>query len=136
IKYEIISSTSILYGGSLSFAIGVDRLLSVLFPIKYRNINKFYYLSTIILMCSIYSFGVMAVTYLTKDENMLVLCGPNTVFTGFMTIGFLYAQGLCFSLAIVTYISIWISLKYKKDQILLLKPISIILGFIVGGWIF
>ena len=87
-------------------------------------------------MCSIYSFGVMTLTYLAKDVNMLVVCGPGMIFTGFMTIWFFYAQGLCFGLATMTYISIWVVLKFKTDQVSLLKPISIILGFLVGGWIF
>lgn len=135
-SYEIVPGVSIIYGGVLSLAIGVDRLISVLYPTTYRNFNRVYYLSVVMILCSVYSLGVIVITYLIKDETIPVLCSPWAIFTGFMAVGFLLAQGLCYGLAIVTYISIWVVLKFKSDQLSLLKPISIILGFIVGGWIF
>ncbi|KAE9548392.1 hypothetical protein FO519_008395 [Halicephalobus sp. NKZ332] len=87
-------------------------------------------------ICSIYVCSVMVATYLMEDPKALVLCGPGMIFTGFMVFGFLYVQGFCYGLAVLTYVSIWIVLRFRKDKVSLLKPISIILGVIVGGWIF
>ena len=68
--------TGLIIGMGLIFFTAVDRLISILFPIKHERINKLLYLGSILLICIGCDFYLLYIGYMNAEENKdtMVVC--------------------------------------------------------------
>ncbi|KAI6175920.1 G-PROTEIN-RECEP-F1-2 domain-containing protein [Aphelenchoides bicaudatus] len=73
---QTLSLIGLDFGVLLTLLIGVDRLISVLFPVKYRRINFKVYITTVLAICSTYSFITIhkAYKFMAERPYAMVTC--------------------------------------------------------------
>ncbi|CAK5022395.1 unnamed protein product [Meloidogyne enterolobii] len=122
-----------IFTNGIAFSIGVDRLLSVAFPIWYMVHDKKNYLNIIITFCCLYALIVPIcginislsnpeIDPMQKDATWVVI----------MLLSVNLSSVFC-------YISVWIILMFKdsmkKTQLNVFKSLSVILLMEICGWI-
>nr|CAD2197428.1 unnamed protein product [Meloidogyne enterolobii] len=123
---------------------GVDRLLSVLFPIKYKQLNIRLYLSihTILAFSSGIWMSINAILSENKYPTLPVTGHIGDLFILDMEIMFQFIMVIC-SLNAINYILIWISVRclhsenvsQSDTQSRLLKSLILIISIVIGGYI-
>uniref|UniRef100_A0A914NCM9 G-protein coupled receptors family 1 profile domain-containing protein n=1 Tax=Meloidogyne incognita TaxID=6306 RepID=A0A914NCM9_MELIC len=130
-----------MFTNGIALSIGVDRLLSVLFPIWYALHDKRNYLVIIIISCCIYSVIVPVIGLKISLENpeipvMCTVIDPVQKEASWIVIMMLIVN----LTSVFCYINVWIILMFKKSsmkkkQINVFKSLSMILLMEICGWI-
>ncbi|KAF7635338.1 hypothetical protein Mgra_00005162 [Meloidogyne graminicola] len=129
-----------IFTNGIAFSIGVDRLLSVAFPIWYMVHDKKNYLIIIIIFCCFYASFVPIYGIVISLSNPLipVMCtviDPMQKDATWVVIMLLSVN----TSSVLCYIFVWIILIFKnsmkKTQLNVFKSLSIILLMEICGWI-
>ncbi|KAI1694918.1 serpentine type 7TM GPCR chemoreceptor srsx domain-containing protein [Ditylenchus destructor] len=126
-----------------SLAIGIDRLISVLFPLWQRKVNIFLYISVIILICAINPTFMMPLylPVLREFGDKQVMCFTTDLSAYGKVAEVIYPMGLAFNVAIVVvYLLLWLVLKLKGNKAAtnytrkIFKSLAMIMAVTVIGW--
>ncbi|KAI6190447.1 G-PROTEIN-RECEP-F1-2 domain-containing protein [Aphelenchoides bicaudatus] len=73
---QLIPQIGLNVGLALTMMIGIDRLISVIFPLRHRNFNTAIYLSVLLTFCIAYAFKIISKGYfnMLKNPDELVSC--------------------------------------------------------------
>nr|CAD2168136.1 unnamed protein product [Meloidogyne enterolobii] len=138
---QIIPLFFSMFTNGIALSIGVDRLLSVLFPIWYALHDKRNYLVIIIISCCIYSVIVPVIGLKISLENPEIPVICTVIDTVQKEASWIVIMMLIVNLtSVFCYINVWIILMFKKSsmkkkQINVFKSLSMILLMEICGWI-
>uniref|UniRef100_A0A1I8BG67 7TM_GPCR_Srx domain-containing protein n=1 Tax=Meloidogyne hapla TaxID=6305 RepID=A0A1I8BG67_MELHA len=126
------------------FSTAVDRLLSVLFPIKYNNFKIFPYLfvHTFLAVSSGVWMSINAILFSNKYPTLPVTGHLSNLYVLDMEIIHEYIIVLCIFITVI-YLIVWIIIRYKYSatniqsdtQSRLLKSLILIVSIVIGGYI-
>nr|CAD2181109.1 unnamed protein product [Meloidogyne enterolobii] len=129
-----------IFTNGIAFSIGVDRLLSVAFPIWYMVHDKKNYLNIIITFCCLYALivPICGINISLSNPEIPVMCTvidpmqKDATWVVIMLLSVNLSSVFC-------YISVWIILMFKgsmkKTQLNVFKSLSVILLMEICGWI-
>ncbi|KAI1712327.1 serpentine type 7TM GPCR chemoreceptor srsx domain-containing protein [Ditylenchus destructor] len=124
-------------------AIGLDRLISVLFPFWHNKLNIFLYISVIILICAINPTFMMPLylPVLQKFGDTQVMCFTTDLSAYGKIARVIYPETFAFNVAIVVvYFLIWLLLKLRKTSAAtnytrkIFKSLAMIVSVTVFAW--
>ncbi|KAF7627329.1 G_PROTEIN_RECEP_F1_2 domain-containing protein [Meloidogyne graminicola] len=123
--------------------LGVDRLLAVLIPIRYRNFKQFYYIIIHVLINTIYISYALFMLNIAKilTPNWMVTGGLGDFFTPPLEITSIMYYTTCSLMlcTIIIYLLFGIIIKYKTDTTdekikKIFRSISLIILINIGGY--
>uniref|UniRef100_A0A914M791 G_PROTEIN_RECEP_F1_2 domain-containing protein n=1 Tax=Meloidogyne incognita TaxID=6306 RepID=A0A914M791_MELIC len=129
-----------IFTNGIAFSIGVDRLLSVAFPIWYMVHDKKNYLNIIIIFCCLYALivPICGINISLSNPERPVMCTvidpmqKDATWVVIMLLSVNLSSVFC-------YICVWIILMFKgsmkKTQLNVFKSLSVILLMEICGWI-
>ncbi|CAI2354471.1 unnamed protein product [Caenorhabditis sp. 36 PRJEB53466] len=128
--------------GPLILAMGVDRLIAVKFPTKYRLLQqepKFYVLAHLISPI-VYTLVLLYFGYSTRivDEKIQVACAVPVALNGTAFQFFTYSNALIYFIVVIVYGTVYILLKSNKASARfksVFKSIAVTVGFVLFGWV-
>uniref|UniRef100_A0A914MXE5 G_PROTEIN_RECEP_F1_2 domain-containing protein n=1 Tax=Meloidogyne incognita TaxID=6306 RepID=A0A914MXE5_MELIC len=139
-KFKAIPLFCTIFTNGIAFSIGVDRLLSVAFPIWYMIHDKKNYLTIIIIFCCLYALivPICGINISLSNPEIPVMCTvidpmqKDATWVVIMLLSVNLSSVFC-------YISVWIILMFKgsmkKTQLNVFKSLSVILLMEICGWI-
>ncbi|KHN85547.1 hypothetical protein Tcan_18898 [Toxocara canis] len=112
---QLIPNLSMNFSMFLMFAIGVDRLLSICNPFRYKQMNRVAYVTTMTTAAIFYASTLLVITVHSgiEDRNNDVICIIAAVYTG--AAKYIWAAAGCtLNLTIIVmYVVVWIIVKRK-----------------------
>ncbi|CAI5450068.1 unnamed protein product [Caenorhabditis angaria] len=128
--------------GPLILAMGVDRLIAVKFPTKYRQYTEEprKYVMFHLIFPVLYIGSCMGYGYETKltDPKVQITCAVPLGLWGAAFQFFTYTSALIYALVVIVYLTVYILLKSSSASARfksVFKSISITVGLVVFGWV-
>ncbi|KAF1751062.1 hypothetical protein GCK72_017614 [Caenorhabditis remanei] len=129
-------------GGPLILSMGIDRLIAVKFPTKYRYYQEEprNYVIAQLAFPVLYSIAFLVYGFLVRDtdvKNQMVCSNPLSL-NGYSFQMFTYTSGIIYIAVFFIYLSVYVMLKSNKASARfknVFRSILVTVGFVLLGWV-
>uniref|UniRef100_A0A8R1HWH3 G_PROTEIN_RECEP_F1_2 domain-containing protein n=1 Tax=Caenorhabditis japonica TaxID=281687 RepID=A0A8R1HWH3_CAEJA len=129
-------------GGPLILSMGVDRLIAVKYPTKYRYFQeepKLYIIGQLLFPLA-YSVTFLIYGFLVRDTNVKnqIICANPLALNGSAFQMFTYSSGVIYIFVFIIYLTVYILLKSNKASARfksVFRSLAVTVGLVMFGWV-